>query len=83
MKYIWQKLALYSLLICMKPMGKDSILWQIVLTKYPKTVAEFKCKNEKKMMDLLRERYYNQLYDRKRENEILGSMGAAEADNRA
>jgi hypothetical protein len=32
-------------------------------------------------MDKLRERYYNQLYDGKRENEILGGMGTAKADN--
>jgi hypothetical protein len=65
----------------MKPMERDSTIWAIVLTKYPKTVAEYRCKNERKMMDALRERFYNQLYDSKRENEILGSMGEAKADH--
>jgi hypothetical protein len=53
----------------MRPMERDNTLWQIVLTKYPKTVAEFRCKNEKKMMDLLRERYYNQLINNKNQKD--------------
>jgi phage pi2 protein 07 len=65
----------------MNGMERDSTIWQIVLTKYPRTAAERKCINERKMMDRLRERYYNQLYDGKREIEILGELGKAKADN--
>ena len=59
----------------MRPMERDSTLWAIVLTKYPKTVAEIRCKNEKKMMDLLRERFYNRLIEEKKgelKNSYLG-----------
>jgi len=65
----------------MRPMERDSTLWQIVLTKYPRTAAERKCINERKMMDRLREKYYNQLYDGKGKIEILGKLGEAEADH--
>jgi hypothetical protein len=65
----------------MSGMGKDSTLWQIVLTKYPRTAAERKCINERKMMDRIREKYYNQLYDKQREIEILGELGTAKADH--
>ena len=65
----------------MKLMEKDSTIWQIVLTKYPRTAAERKCINERKMMDSLRERFYNELYDRQREVTILAELGEAKADH--
>ena len=65
----------------MRHMERDSTLWQIVLIRYPRTAAERKCINERKMMDRLRERYYSELYDRQREITILAELGEAKADH--
>ena len=60
---------------------RDKELWQIVLTRFPIWEKERTCKMERTLREAARESYYNKLVnERKREEEILGSMGAAKAD---
>lgn len=54
----------------------------LVYEKYPMTDAERRCKIERAMMDVLRNRYRQQLYNEfKRKEEILVTVHPAAKDN--
>lgn len=66
----------------MRNTERDSTLWQIVLTRFPKWEKERTCKMERTMRDAARESYYNRLVnERKAAQELLVSVGEAKADH--
>ena len=55
---------------------KNLEVWMIVMTRYPKTESEMRCKVEREMMQRLRNYYYEKLInERKSEGNILAEGG--------